>query len=283
MLQPWMKPGDLASGDRKCLEADWSGFSLVRVTSPEDPVFDMAFGALWAEFGASGEVEQADVLARRMAWDPREPQDGCALLYEMLLVEKDGELVGVRDHTAIVCEGTSSSVVHMSHNFVVPAWRRSGIAGWLRALPVETARRCLGARGARRDSPITLVGEMEHAEPGNESRMVRLIAYEKAGYKKIDPRRVPYRQPDFRPPDVIDETGGVRPLPFSLLVRRVGREFEETISGSEVRHLVECLYRMYAVGFRERDMTPLFEELALYPGVDERIPLLPPTTVVEPR
>ena len=69
MLHDWMIPSDLAPGDMKSLEGDWSSMELHRVQSADDPDFDIAFGALWAEFGARSEVEQPTVLSRRLRWN----------------------------------------------------------------------------------------------------------------------------------------------------------------------------------------------------------------------
>ncbi len=281
MLQPWMIPSDLAPGDAKSLERDWSDIALHPITSTEDPLFEMAFGALWAEFGEIDEIEQPSVLAERMQWDGRTLVGGCALHYGMMLLTARGQFAAVRDHTAIVQEGQPGAIVHLSHNLVAPEWRRSGLAGWLRALPIQTARSCLAAQNRPADSPIILVGEMEHPDPADAASLVRLKAYEKAGYVKVDPRRVNYLQPDFRPHEEID-FDGLKPLPMALLVRRVGHETESVITGAEVREIARALYRMYATGFRERDMTPLFAGLKSYPPDGERIPLLPPMTDVAP-
>ncbi|MFY8215592.1 MAG: hypothetical protein ACOVMP_03220, partial [Chthoniobacterales bacterium] len=154
---------------------------------------------------------------------------------------------------------------------------RSGIAGWLRALPVQAARSCMMATALPPDHPVSLVAEMEAADPDDLARTTRLTAYEKAGYWKIDPSRIHYLQPDFRPPDVIDASGGPSPVPLCLLVRRVGQESERTISGLQVREIAEALYQMYAVEFRPQDMAPLFESLNDYPPADCTIDLVPPT------
>ena len=127
--------------------------------------------------------------------------------------------------------------------------------------------------------PIALVGEMEFPDPSNEPRTIRLTAYERAGYNKVDPARVPYLQPDFRYPDEIDASGGPRPLPLSLLVRLVGDEARETISADEVCGIIESLYRMYAVEFRAADMAVVFANLERFPRGDIPIPLIPPTTL----
>ena len=167
-------------------------------------------------------------------------------------------------------------VVHMSHVLVDASWRRTGLAGWLRAAPLQTARAGLEASGLPVDSPITLVAEMEHADPSFPNRQIRLAAYEKAGFVKVDPVQVRYFQPDFRPPPDIDRGGGPQPLPFSLILRRVGREREQTIAGREIRDIVESLYQMYGEGFRANDMAAARSAFQ-YPGDDAGVRLVSPT------
>ena len=87
-----------------------------------------------------------------------------------------------------------------------------------------------------------------------------------------------YHQPDFRAPHEIDATGGPRPLPFQLIVRRVGREHEQTISGAEVRQLVEALYAIYGAQFRAaRHGASAARTRRDSRRPMPRIPLLPPT------
>lgn len=278
-LQHWMIPSDLAPGDAKSLQRDWSDVELHRIESTENPRFDVAFGALWSEFGAIGEVEQASVLGLRMLWDPAQIIDGCSMRYRMMLVTSGDKFAAVRDHTAIVLEGEPGAVVHLSHNLVAPDWRRSGLAGWLRALPITTARSVLSAQRRAADSPITLVGEMEHPDPSDQATLVRLTAYEKAGCKKVDPSRVGYLQPDFRAHHEIDLGGGPQPIPLCLIIRKVGREQEDYVTGAEVHRIARSLYKMYGRGFRARDMQAVHSSLEDYPPSDEKIPLIPPTAV----
>jgi GNAT superfamily N-acetyltransferase len=256
-----------------------TAFDVIRIHSENDPVFEEGFLKLDEEFGHEGYLEAPEVLARRLAWDPSKPRDAIALLYEMILVRRDGAFAGVRDHTAIVplASPHRAAVVHLSHNLVAPEWRRSGLAGWLRAFPLATARDCLRGCGGTGAEPATLVGEMEEYDPVDAKRVIRLKAYEKAGFLKVDPARIHYRQPDFRDPEVIDASGGPKPIPLCLIVRRAGREQEAFITGAEVRHLVTALYGMYAAEFRARDMEPLWHELKSYPPDEAKIPLLKPT------
>ena len=276
-LQPWMIPEHLAPGDARSLEGDWADMELHRITSPEDPFFSQAFGALSAEFGDAGEMEQDSVIARRMQWLPEQMINGASMQYALQLVTRRGEFVAVRDHTVIILESEPGAVVHLSHNLVAPDWRRSGIAGWMRALPVATAMDSIQTLRLPSASPVTLVGEMEHFDPTRSATLVRLTAYEKAGFKMVDPELVSYLQPDFRDPAEIDISSGPQPLPLTLMLRRMGREAEGFVSGAEILHNVKALYKMYAAEFRSADMYQVYESLKNYPAAGARIPLKPPT------
>ncbi|MCE9612605.1 MAG: hypothetical protein K8R23_20580 [Chthoniobacter sp.] len=268
MAQIVSSNADLAPGDLKSAALDLSSFQIDRIRTANDPLFGIAYAALWAEFGAKDEMELRETLAQRFGLAPR-------MLYEMILVRRGGEFVAVRDHTAAVADG--AAVVHLSHNLVAPHERRTGIAGWLRAWPIQAARECLATQGLPADAPVTLLAEMELDRPDDEARAIRLKAYERGGFRKIAHAVVPYHQPDFRAFAAIDATGGARPLPFQLVVRRVGKEGEHTISGREVRGLVRALYAIYAPQFRPADLAhPLLAPDRLPPD-DAVIPLLPPT------
>ena len=268
MAQIVSSTADLAPGDASSAGLDLSAFRVDRIRALDDPLFETAYSPLWAEFGAKDEMELRETLGLRFGLAPR-------MLYEMLLVRRGGEFVAVRDHTAAVADG--GAVVHLSHNFIAPAARRTGLAGWLRAWPIQTARECMAANGVPADAPVTLVAEMEYAAADDPARAIRLAAYEKAGFRKIDPAVVPYHQPDFRAPEVIDATGGARPLAFQLVVRRVGREREPVISGREVRGLVRAIYDIYGPQFRPADLAHPLLSLDRYPSDDALIKLLLPT------
>lgn len=253
-------PDDLAPGDARAREMDRAALRFVLVDGPDHPLFDRAYRRLWQEFGARGEMEAREIIAARLAWRP-------PLLY-LLIAALDGDaLVGLRDHTAIATPGLV--VVHLSHVVVEPSHRGGGLAGWMRALPLQAARAC--APGCDR---VVLVGEMEHPD-GTPETLARLRSYARAGFLKIDPAAVDYAQPDFRPPAEIDATE-VRPVPLMLIVRRVGAEAEATITGAEVRALVGALYTMFAVHAKPEHMAPLWSRHARLPAPDASVRLLPP-------
>ena len=253
---------DLAPGDARSAELDLSAFEIHRIRALDDPHFEEAYALLWTEFGWKNEMERRETLALRFSRAPE-------IRYEIILVEKDGVFAAVRDHTVIAADG--ETVVHLSHNLVAPDFRRSGLAGWMRALPIATARDF--APGL----PITLVAEMEYDDAADAASVIRLRAYEKGGFRKVDPRAVDYHQPDFRAPAAIDAGGGPQPVPFQLCVRRVGDEDAAAITGAQLRRIVAALYRNYGSQFRPQDMAHPALDLARYPADDAVIPLLPPT------
>lgn len=273
-----MRPdaADLAPGDAWAATLDWTDLAVHRIAAAGDRRFASAYDLLWREFGARNEMEQRDVIESRLAWHPSRPVGGCALQYELLVVERAGEVVALRDHSAILPLDDPSApvVVHLSHALVLPAARRSGLGAWLRGLPLACARACAAAAGAPGRS-IVLVAEMEPADPAIEERMARLRIYGRAGFRCVAPERISYHQPDFRPPAAIDASG-VSPVPLTLVVRRVGREHEEAIAASEVRAVVRALYAMYGAHQRDSDMAPLRTRLAALPDGDEQIALLAP-------
>lgn len=278
---PRLIPEDLAPGDVRALELDWQGLRVERVRSPEHPLFPRLYARLWREFGARGEMEPEAVIAQRLAWDPRRPLARHALRYEMLAILAGDEVVALRDHTAIVplpphrAGGPEQVVVHLSHMVVEPPMRGGGLSAWLRALPLQTARECAAAAAGPAGERIALVAEMERPDGRTPATMARLRSYDRAGFLAIDPDAVHYAQPDLRPAAEIDASA-VRPVPLSLVVRRVGREHETALSGAEARAIVGALYAMFGVHVRADHMAPLWGLLDHFPGPGEMVALRRP-------
>jgi GNAT superfamily N-acetyltransferase len=264
-----LTPDLLSPGDQKSAALDPAQFTWNRIRSADDPLFGKTYATLWAEFGAAHELETREVIAARFTAGP-------AMCYEMILARFGETLAAVRDQTVLWFE--DEIVVHLSHLLVAREWRRSGLAGWMRAVALLSARAVAAAHG-KPGAAITLVGEMEYDDGSDPRRAVRLRAYERAGFLKIDPRAVRYFQPDFRAPEEIDASDAARPLPFQLIIRRVGRETERTIRGADVRRLVRGLYTMYGAQFRPQDMAHPALSLDAYPADTAEVALVPPTVI----
>ena len=281
-LDPALRPEDLAPGDRGEATRDWTDVEVRRIHDAEDPDFAVAYERLWGEFGARGEMERRAVIRERLAWDPLLPIGCTALAYELLVLRRAGAIAALRDHSAVVRldEGgrplPGPVVVHLSHALVEPAQRGSGLAAWLRALPLQTARRCAAAGGCAPRTPIVLVAEMEPPDPSRPIRMPRLRSYERAGFQKVDPSAAPYAQPDFRPAEVL--AGATpEPVPLSLVLRRVGREGERVMPAAEVAAVVEAIYAVYAVHVPAAALDPLRAAAARWTAREASFRLLPPT------
>ena len=281
-MDPRFHLADLAPGDRGVAGEDWDDLTVRAVAGADDPAFGPAFDRLWAEFGPRGEMEGREVIAARLGWAPGRPVGRAAFLYELLVLRRRDEVVAVRDHTAVVRLDDRGrprhepTVVHLSHALVEPAQRGTGLAAWLRALPVRAARRCAAGAGRAADAPIILVAEMEHPDPADAARTARLRSYERAGFLKIDPAAAPYCQPDFRAPAALVHSAP-NPLPLALVVRRVGAEKERTMPAAEVAAVVGSIYAVYAAHIAAAALDPLRTAAAAWTARQPAFALLPPT------
>jgi hypothetical protein len=279
---PVLRPDDLAPGDRAAASRDWSDLGIRRVRDAEDPDFAQAYDRLWREFGPRGEMETRAVIRDRLAWDPSRPIGGAALAYELLVLRRGEAIAALRDHTAVVRLDASSRpsagpvVVHLSHAYVEPTHRGGGLVAWLRALPLQTARRCAAAAGSAPGTPIVLVAEMEPPDPAQPNALARLRSYERAGFAKLDPAAAPYAQPDFRPPEVLAGSTP-RAVPLALVLRRVGREQEDVVPAAEVAAIVEAIYAVYAVHVPAAALDPLRAAASRWTAREPGFRLLPPT------
>ncbi|MBN2069274.1 MAG: hypothetical protein JW739_06525 [Opitutales bacterium] len=257
----FIRTEDLAPGDTRPHPDLPTDLKLVPVTDPESSEFELGFRLLNNYFGSAGEMESRDVIAGRLNLKPEKPVNGHHMLYQLMLLYSGNECVGLRDHTAILRDDFSDVVVHLSHVLVVPKWRRKGLSAILRTLPVITAHEC-AQRAGKPEAPITLFCEMEPLDLSIPANKIRRISYEKAGFKAIG-STLNYIQPDFRDPQTIDaDPEGSKPIPFDFLLRRVGRESDNTVAAREVISNVELIYAMYAESFRDKDMEPCFTWLS---------------------
>lgn len=281
-MEAELRVEDLAPGDREAAARDQAEIRVRRVASVADPDFAVAYARLFSEFGPRGEMETSAVIADRLAWDPKRPVGRAALAYELLVLRRSGAVAALRDHTAVVRLDASGRpldgplVVHLSHAYVDPAHRRTGLAAWLRALPLQTAGRCAAAAGCDPTTRIVLVAEMDAPDASEPNRMPRLRSYERAGFQKVDPAAAPYAQPDFRAPEVL--AGATpRPVPLELVLRRVGREHESAMPAAEVAAVVEAIYAVYGVHVPAAALDPLREAAKHWTARHSSFRLLPPT------
>lgn len=245
------------------VERETRQFEIWDLEDPDDPDFLPAYQILWDAFGPQGEMERVDAIRSFLLDDPYEPvPSGTYMKYFLLLArDKHGNIRGVRDGTILLNPAYDPDlcVIYLSHIYMRPEARGTVLSYWLRIAPVELALRYareLHARGKIQlplpDAPgrnyglrIDLAAEMEYFTPEDRISWQRILFYGRGGFDVVNPRHFPYRQPDFRDPEVIRQTGN-QPMPFMVLVRRMGAERQARLPIDEASALMRLLYDDFA-------------------------------------
>ncbi len=250
------------------IERETRKYEVEAIEHPAHPDFQAAFDLLWEGFGAAGEMESEAVIRRMLLADATEPLPSGTYARYFLLVARDratGAIRGARDGRVLMNPAYAPDLclVYLSHIFMRPEARGTVLTYWLRIAPVDLAVTFLhqlqqlgkielpapDAPSRHFGMRIDLAAEMEYFTPEDTLSLQRILFYGRGGFDAIDPRHFPYRQPDFREPALVAETGD-RPVPFMLLLRRVGRERAARLPIDEAGAVMRLLYDDFA-GFCE--------------------------------
>jgi hypothetical protein len=243
-------------------------YRLVEVAPTDDALFDRVYRLLDTEFGGRGELERRDVVER---WR-KNPQSGYVLFAAL---SEAGEIVGLRDCHVRCDAARRVVVVHLSHVLVVPAHRRTGLAGLLRHVALVVGRRHARAPGHQ----LILAAEMEPHDPADPATAVRLLAYRQSGFRAVDPAACVYYQPDFR----AGEGEPTTPVPLLLILRWVDREQETSMPCSLVDAAIDALYDVFATHCQPEPLRVLRAAIAAR-LTSREVPLLPlPSSADDPR
>jgi hypothetical protein len=242
------------------IERETRKYEVESIEHPSHPDFKRAFEILWDGFGEAGEMEPESVIRQMLLDDSLVALPTGTFARYFLLVARDratGTVRGVRDGRVLVNPAYDPNLclVYLSHIFMLPDARGSVLTYWLRIAPLDLAVSYLHALHQKGrialpapDAPgryfgmrVDLAAEMEYFSPEDKLSLQRILFYGRGGFDAIDPRHFPYRQPDFRAPELIARTGD-RPVPFMLLLRRVGREREARLPIDEARAVIQLLY-----------------------------------------
>lgn len=245
------------------IERETRRYELHSIEHPDHPDFTRAYQILWEAFGPQGEMEPESAIRQFLLDNPFEPVASGTYIRYFLIIAKDreGNLRGVRDGSVLYnpTYAPDLCLVYLSHIFMLPPARGTVLTYWLRIAPVELAVEYLFQLQQRglvnlpaSDAPgkyfgvqLNLAAEMEYFSPDDRLSLQRILFYGRGGFDVIDPRHFPYRQPDFRDPAVIQATGN-RPVPFMLLLRRMGRERQARLPIDEARAVMRLLYDEFA-------------------------------------
>lgn len=273
---------DVALLDRPKAADAFGRYRLQILDDPTDPSFDLAYEMLASFFGPRGELEERVSLARFASERIIHYGPGLEGHYRLLSAWQGDTLVGVRDFYVDLDIYNRACLVALSHAYITPEHRRSGLAALFRALPATLARQTVSERFVNPDTvPIVIAAEMEPADPDNPDTIIRLMAYGRSGFKALDPSRLPYSQPDFRDEVVVD--GGHTAIALIPVVRWVDHPEATTMPirlAAAFPHLFHVCHRMYLPSWRVDPSEA--HALSALNRSDAEVPILPlPTCVAE--
>ena len=275
-----LDPADLNAGDNTDkVRAALATYRLDEITDPDGVAFDAAYRLMDAYFGPKGEIERRDVLE---GWLRRGlTVNGIAVAYHLIGAhDPSGALVGVRDAFVATALADGTTVVLLSHSYVVESERRSGLAALLRTIPATLARRSVARFGhdpAKTD--VVLISEMEHVKPEDESTIIRLLAYGRGGFRIVHPPAMPYVQPDFRDLDALGAEAD--PVPLLAVVRWLGHEGAPRFPIRLCRAILDHLEAIHSPAARASDLAfqkrLVKEALRYHGGADVPLHAIPAT------
>lgn len=172
---PLPDPDDIAPQEREKALSALAMLRIEEVIDPDGSAFTACYAMLNAFFGPRGEMEDRALLAHLVGERVIRYGDGLEASYHLVGVWSGDELVAARDCYVDLDRGLGFSIVGLSHAYIAPHWRRSGISALLRALPASMARRDQAKRLGR-ELPMLVAAEMEPVDPRNPDTIIRLLA-----------------------------------------------------------------------------------------------------------
>ena len=176
---------------------DWRDMRVRRVRDADDPDFAAAYERLFARVrparrdgDARGDRRSARVGSGAAASAARRSPTSCWCCAAAARSRRCAITRPWCASTRAAGRVAGRVVVHLSHAYVEPAHRGTGSPRWLRALPLQAARRC-ARRGRLRAGARRSCSSRRWSRPirRRAERMPRLRSYERAGFRKIDPGR----------------------------------------------------------------------------------------------
>jgi hypothetical protein len=237
---------DATALDRPKAEAALGKVRIAAIEDPASPEFDAAYAMLDRFFGPRSEMEERAVLQRFLRERELRYSEHQLGIYAMFGAWAGHDLVGVRDCYIDFDFRRRFCMVALSHSFVVPEWRRSGLAALFRALPVTLAKAASGPRLGE-NATLWVTAEMEPADATDPDTEIRLVAYGRSGFGVLDPSRFHYSQPDFR-----CTSATITGFPLLGVVRVVGAPVSEIPADlcQAYPELYHCCHRMYLPAWR---------------------------------
>lgn len=244
------------------------GLELHVIEHPSDPMFDPAYAMLYAHFGALGQIESRDEMARLLA----EPtvyagvRVVCPLVY---LVDPAGAgvAVGARyvafEPATGVLSGLDGSV------WCHPSRRGAGLGPLLVGLQLAVGMRLLAPLGA--PGLVVELGDLEPISAADPDSLRRAVVWGRQGFRLIPHEVFPLTLVGMAAPG----PGHAPPLPMAAVVRFPSTKAEfisKTLLHTLARHLEAA--HAWAAGSGLAEATRALHR-AIDAGPDDPVPLSP--------
>ena len=249
----------LSPGERvRSATLDLEAVGLERIDSPTHARFAEAYDILSAYFAPRSQLEGVEVLSKRLSTPIVLLTREWAAQYEMLILTHGRRIIGVRDHLFFTGpKAAAQTPIYQAHIFIVPDWRGTGLAAWLRALPLISASWWQEKTIPRLAHP-SLIAEIDRPRTAHEDAARVLRGYVHAGYGVLPPG-IDYLQPDVPPGMTSASAGACSATPMHLALRFVGKEFSEPRTGEEIALCVEALYALHETEFPNQNLEELWQ------------------------
>lgn len=214
---PLLTPSDrLLDTLRPAQRALIDRMSFYTVEHADDPLFELAYQGLHEHFGAEGQIEARDVLARIVS-APIE-HDGVRVAHPLVVVlGEDGQLAAAAGRY-VTYEPAAGLVAGLDGSgFVAEPFRRLGIASLSMPLLLDAGRHRLGATDDVRPPTLLDVGDLGMVRADDWVSVGRAVVWGKSGCAAIPPAVFPLTLVGMKNQEAPDEVAP--PVPILAVLR----------------------------------------------------------------
>lgn len=189
---------------------------IYTIEHADDPLFDLAYQGLHEHFGAEGQIEERDVLARIVS-APIE-HDGIRVAHPLLvMLDEDGGLAAASGRY-VTYEPTAGLVAGLDGSgFVAEPYRRLGIASISMPLLLDAGRHRLGATDEVQPLTLLDVGDLGMVRADDWISIGRAVVWGKSGCAAIPPSVFPLTLVGMKNQEAPDEVAP--PVPILAVLR----------------------------------------------------------------
>lgn len=278
-MTPWHPSPSTVAELRPEHRALLDRFRIFSVERPDDPLFALAYAGLHDHFGAEGQIEAKDVLARIVAAPIA--HRGVRVAHPILVMLDDDDQLAAASGRYVTYEPGVGIVAGLDGSgYVAPPYRRQGIASVAMPLLIDAGARRLGAPAAATVLDLGDIGLVTEDDPVS---IGRALVWGRGGCAVIPPSVFPLRLVGMKRPDAPDEVAPPVPL-LAVLRDPAGTRAQPThVAKASLRALARHLEAAHSWAGDAAGLTDETARLvaAIDAGPADPVPLVPLPTSFE--